>query len=83
MVVPKRDLANMFFYFTINPLISLQDQFTTIPIDIKVYTPKDQSSIYNINSSKELLVHSNASSITYVNHIQAIANCSLWAEQVE
>ena len=63
IIESKRDLANTLLSFTINPSISLQDQSTTTPMDIEVDTPKDQSSIYNINNSRELSVHSNTSFI--------------------
>ena len=75
MVVPKIDLVDTFFPLTINSSTSLQDQSATILIYIEVDTPRGQSSVYNINNSRESSVHSNTCSVIYVNHIQAMVTC--------
>ena len=80
MVAPERDLANTLFPFTINPTNSLQDHSATTLMDIDIDTPRGWSIGHKSNSSKESLVLSNASSVTYVDCIQAVANC---AEQVD
>jgi len=83
MVVSKRDSVNILFPFTINPTNSLQDHSATTPMDIKIDTSRGWFSGHNSNSSRESLVLSNISSVAYVDHIQVMANCLIWAEQVK
>ena len=83
MVAPERDLTNTLFPFTINPANSLQDHSATTLMDIDIDTPRGWSTGHKSNSSRELLVLSNASSVVYIDLIQAMANCPTWAEQVD
>ena len=77
MVVHKRYLVNILFSFTINPTNSLQDHSTTILINIDIDTHKGWSTSHKSNSSRELLVFTNTSSVAYINYIQVIANCPI------
>jgi len=75
IVASERDLVNILFPFTINPTNSLQDHSAITPMYIKINTSRGWSSGHNFNSSRKLLVLSNTSSVTYVDHIQVIVNC--------
>ena len=77
IVASERDLANILFPSTINPTNNLQDYFAIILIDIEIDTSRSWPSGYNFNSSREQLVFSNTSSITYVDCIQVIGNCPI------
>ena len=85
MVAPNRELANTLFPFIINPQSSLQETPNTSnqQMDIEVDIPRGRSMLANSNNSRELLIHSNASSMAYADRVQALANCPTWAEQVE
>ena len=52
-------------------------------MDINIDTPRGWSTGHKSNSSRELSVLSNASSVVYMDPIQVMANCPTWAEQVD
>ena len=83
MVVSERISVNTPFYFDLNSHNILQEPFIGIPMDMEVNTPRDWSSSSKTNSSREILVLSNILSMTFVDHIQALANNPTWIEQVK
>jgi len=52
-------------------------------MNIGINTLRGWLSGYNSNSSRKVLVLSNVFSVTYIDHIQVIANCPIWAGQVK
>jgi len=78
MVASNRELANTLFSFILNPQSSLQvpTNIRNQQIDIKVNIPRSWLMLSSPNSSRELLMHSNALSVAYPDRVQALANCS-------
>jgi len=74
MVIPIRELVNIVFPFTLNFQSNQTESYTTQLIDIEIDTLRDQSTSFSPNSFRKMLVHSNTSSIVYVDKIQALAN---------
>jgi len=75
MVVPNRELANTLFFFILNPQSSLQE-LTNVrnqQMNIKVDIPKSQSMLSSSDSSRESLMHFNASFVAYANRVQKLA----------
>ena len=83
MVASERISVNTLFSFNLNPHNIPQEPSIGIPIDIEVNTPRDWSSSSKTNSSREISVLSNASSMTFVDHVQTLANNLTWTEQVK
>jgi len=85
MVVPNRELANTLFPSIINPQSSLQEttNASNQQMDIEVNILRGRLMLANSNSSRELSIHSNASSMAYADRVHALANCPTWAEQVK
>ena len=83
MVAPKRISANTLFPFDLNPHNIPQESSIDIPMDMEVNTPRDWSLSSKTNSSREILVLSNVSSMTFVDRVQALANNPTWTEQVK
>jgi len=75
--------ANTLFLSNTNPQSNSQKPPIGIPINMEVNTLKSQPISSSTNIFRESLVHSNMSSIAYVDHIQALANNPTWAEQVK
>ena len=82
MVVPKRDLVNTQFSFNIYTFSNLMIQ-NNLNMDMDIDTSKGRSTTSNANSSKVSSIHSNLSSIFYVERMEAQSNNLSWAEQVE
>ena len=83
MVASERISVNTSFSFDLNPHNIPQEPSIGIPMDMEVNTPRDWSSSSKTNSSRETLVLSNASSMTFVDCVQALANNPTWTEQVK
>jgi len=82
MVVPNRELVNITLsskiYNSFNPIIQNN---SSIDIDIDIY--KGRSASLSTNNSRELLTHSNCSSILYHKRIEDISNKLSWNKQVK
>ena len=74
--MPKRELGNTLLpfdtYTFFNPEIH-----NTINIGMKIDTPRDLSANSSTNNSREVLVQSNVSFISYIKRIEAQNNNSL------
>jgi len=77
MVAPIRKLANTL----ILSLSNLQSTQLTLSIpqqmNIEINKTKSMSKMFSLNSSRESSVHSDTSSIDYVERVQAMANNSM------
>jgi len=51
-------------------------------MNIEIDTPRVQSAMSSTNNSRELLVYSSISSISYIERIEAQNNNLSWADQV-
>jgi len=85
MVASNKELAKKLFFFILNSQSSLQELTNVIKqqMDIDVNTSRGWSMLTSSDSSGELLMHSNALSVSYADRVQALANCPTWAKQVE
>jgi len=73
IVVPRRELGNTLHsfdtYILFNPEI-----YNTINMNMEIDTPRDWSTNSSTNNSREVLVQSNVSFISYVKRIDAQNN---------
>ena len=75
IVVPKRELANIFFSLNLS-LLSNPLTHNNININMEIDTLRGWFNISNTNSSKELSVNSSTSSILYIERMLALNNSS-------
>ena len=73
MVASERISANTSFSFDLNSHNIPQEPSIGILMDMEVNTPRDWSSSSKTNSSRETSVFSNASFMTFVDRVQALA----------
>ena len=82
MVVPSSELVNIVYISSPNPQIP-QHHVTDSTMDINVEDTRGYSLSSSQNSSRESFTHSNASSMNYVEKLQAQVNKPSWAKQVD
>ena len=76
IVVPKRELGNTLLPFDTYTLFN-PEIHNTINIGMKIDTSRDLSANSSTNNSREVLVQSNVSFISYIKRIEAQNNNSL------
>jgi len=77
MVAFKRDLVNTLFSFFSNSQSYQLESFTIQQMNIEIDMPRGQSMSSSPNNSRESSIHSNVSSMAYVDRIQALVNNSI------
>jgi len=60
----------------------LSEIHNNMNMNIEIDTPRVQSAMSSTNNSRELLVYSSISSISYIERIEAQNNNLSWADQV-
>jgi len=85
MVVPIRELANTTFSstFKVFTLVPMVQKFCNMDININTDYLRERSTSASTNSSRELLLLSNALFIVYHKKMEIQSNNSLWSDQIE
>ena len=82
MVAPNREIANINYSFY-NSAMSHSIEVCAISEDVNVDVPRGRSISSSPNSSRELLAHSDLSSVPYVDRMEARNDYPSWANQTE
>ena len=74
MIAPNREIMNINLS-SYNSSISHLVKVNTISKDININKLRGKFKLFNLNFFRESLVHSDISSISYMNRIEAQSNC--------